>query len=266
MKRHIVLTLGRSGSNTLCDMLNQHPGVLNFGEVLGDWNLVRKWERRLPFLFHDEAAFLDHVLCARSFPPLANAVRSLRKRRKGRGAEIKRMRRVETYGVKEFSLHFDRFGLDDFLAARPEVQVIGLARHNVVDRMVSTALLQSSGVVALRGKHSDPDARLRLDPARLLPMLDEVAAENAGLERHLAALSPARVLRIDYDDLFRDPAACQTAMDRVFAFLGVAPLAVAPRMRRIRKAPLSSVVENYDDCLEALRGTAYHDLFQAAGG
>ena len=36
MERHVILTLGRSGSNTLCDMLNQHPEVLNFGEVLAE--------------------------------------------------------------------------------------------------------------------------------------------------------------------------------------------------------------------------------------
>ncbi len=34
MNRHIILTSGRSGSNYLANTLNQHPQIVNYGEVL----------------------------------------------------------------------------------------------------------------------------------------------------------------------------------------------------------------------------------------
>lgn len=57
MDRHVVLTLGRSGSNTLRDMLNQSPEVLNFGEVLGEWNTIRKIQRKAVFYRYQTKLF-----------------------------------------------------------------------------------------------------------------------------------------------------------------------------------------------------------------
>ena len=42
MRRHLILTHGRSGSNFLTNSLNLHPQVVNYGEVLGDWTLPCK--------------------------------------------------------------------------------------------------------------------------------------------------------------------------------------------------------------------------------
>ena len=65
MDRHMILTLGRSGSNTLRDMLNQNPEVLNFGEVLGPWTDMRRLQKRLPLIPKDNVAYLDFILTSR---------------------------------------------------------------------------------------------------------------------------------------------------------------------------------------------------------
>jgi len=103
MDHHVILTLGRSGSNTLRDMLNQSPQVLNFGEVLGEWNTIRKLQRKVFFLPRTDEAFLDWVLYSGTFLRSANAIRSVNKTLAGQGAAVQRVRDIKTFGIKDFS-------------------------------------------------------------------------------------------------------------------------------------------------------------------
>ena len=92
--QHFVLTIGRSGSNTLVNALNQHPQVLNYGEVLGDWNTIRKLYNRLPAaLTSGEAAYLDAVLHNPVLARALNGYRNLSYLRRGGRAEMKRFGR-----------------------------------------------------------------------------------------------------------------------------------------------------------------------------
>ena len=263
MDRHIILTLGRSGSNTLRDMLNQSPHILNFGEVLGDWNGIRKAQRRLPFLPRSDEAFLDWVLMSDSFPRLANGLRSIRKRVSGEGAAAKPFGGIQSYGIKDFSLNFERCKLTGYLAQRPGIKVIGLIREDVVDRMISNAMLGATGVVAARGGQGG-GKRLMIDPAGIAALLADIETENAGLDRMLAGLPPERVRVVRYDDLFSDAAGRQAVMAGVFAFLGVPAVTTEERMSKIIRLPVSEVIENFEACLQAVRGTPHEALLRAA--
>ena len=264
MDRHVILTLGRSGSNTLCDMLNQNPAVLNFGEVLGEWNAIRKLQKRLPFLPRSDEALLDWVLYSGTFLRGVNSIRSLRKTLGGKRAAAKRLRDIETFGIKDFSLNFIRFGLSDYLDARPDLKVIGLRREDVVDRMISNAMLGATGVIKTTRASSGGRKTLRIEPALISTLLAEIETENADLEAMLERLPTARKHVIRYDDLFSDQDQRHQTMSGVFRFLGVAPIATEERMVKIIRAPVSEVIENFEDCLTAVRGTPHEALLQAA--
>lgn len=264
MDRHMILTLGRSGSNTLRDMLNQNPEVLNFGEVLGPWTDMRRLQKRLPLIPKDDAAYLDFILTSRHFPRIANTMRNLRlKAGKGAGTP-KRLGQIRTFGIKDFSLTLRRAGLADYLAARPAIKVIGLVRENVVDRMISNAMLGATGVVEMRRDPGSGARGLTIDPTRIAGMLDEIAAENADLRAMLGTLPPERVRIIRYEDLFSDPETRQATLSACFAFLGVRDWAPQERMVKIIRTPVSQTITNYDACLAAVAGTPHEDLLRAA--
>ncbi|MDA3889036.1 MAG: hypothetical protein PF443_09600 [Allgaiera sp.] len=264
MRNHIVLTLGRSGSNTLCDMLNQSPEVLNYGEVLGHWTKMRKLKNKVPFLWRSDEAFLQWILTSRLLRGAANAERNLRKRREGKPGEVKHLGAVRTIGVKEFSLNFERYGISERILHRPGMKVIALVRRNVVDRMVSNARLGATGVVKV-GEGDDRGSRgLTIDPAQIAGLLRAIETENASLEALIERLPDAAKYVIRYEELYRDEATRAAIMHDAFAFLGVTPIHPQTRMRKIITQPITEVIENFDDCLAAVRGTHHEDLLRAA--
>ena len=264
MERHVILTLGRSGSNTLCDMLNQHPEVLNFGEVLGEWNAIRKLQRKLPFLPREDEAFLDWVLYSSSFFRTVNEIRSAKKTLGGKRVAAKRFRDISTFGIKDFSLNFIEFGLSHYLDNRPDLKVLGLLREDVVDRMISNAMLGATGVIKTTSASSGGRKTLRIDPASIARLLADIESENADLDAMLARLPDARKHVIRYDDLFLDPEKRHETMTGVFEFLGVAPVQTEERMVKIIRAPVSDVIENFEDCVAAVRGTLHETLLITA--
>ncbi|MEO3417080.1 sulfotransferase [Roseovarius sp. CAU 1744] len=264
MERHVILTLGRSGSNTLCDMLNQNPAVLNFGEVLGEWNAVRKLQRRLPLIPQGDEAFLDWVLYSGAFLRMVNAVRSLRKTLAGQRGAAKPIRDIQSWGIKDFSLNFTRFGLSDYLDNRADLKVIGLLRQDVVDRMISNAMLGATGVIKTTSARSGGRKTLRIEPTQVAALLADIETENTELEAMLGRLPEARKLVIRYEDLFSDPELRHQTMAAIFAFLGVEPVRTEERMVKIIRRPVKEVIENFDECVAAVRGTPHEELLQRA--
>jgi hypothetical protein len=70
MNKHIIFTHGRSGSNYLRDLLNTHPHVTNYGEVLGDWTLPQKLHK-IGWGGQSNIEFLERVYSSQSFFYLA---------------------------------------------------------------------------------------------------------------------------------------------------------------------------------------------------
>lgn len=239
--KHMVFTLGRSGSNTLVDLLNQNPAILNVGEVLGEWMTLRRLQQKYGPCRNDDTAWLDAVLGNRWLLRGLNGYRNLTRYRAGTPHEAKALRRIRSVGFKEFSLNFDRLGIGDYPERRPEVLVIGLTRRNVIDRMISTLALEQTGVVQAHAGAGRPAApKLRLDPGEALRRLDAVAEENERLEERLNRIDPARLFRIDYGDFTAGNEALIARVRKVYAFLGVPDH--QPRIRTakiIRSDPLN---------------------------
>ena len=241
---HFVLTLGRSGSNTLVDMLNQNPALLNFGEVLGSWTRLRKVQRRLRLLKINDADYLDWILGSRSFLSAANAFRTLGKIKDRRWSEIKSLRKIESVGVKDFSVNLVGGELSQFLLTRPRIKVIGLLRQNVIDRMVSNETLEATGLVKVRNYESPLNRqKVYIPPESVLRKLERIDAENIELAGMLDVLPQERVFRVYYDRLFASAARAEEIVREIYTFLGVGDCRPRVRMRKILELdPLLAVL------------------------
>ncbi len=257
-EKHIILTLGRSGSNTLVDMLNQNPAILNLGEVLGEWNRIRRVQRSLKLFRGNDAAFLDAALCNTTLHQTANTVRTLGKIRAGQWHEAKRLSHVRTIGFKEFSLNFQRYGLPNYVTNASDIKVIGLTRRNVLNRMISNAFLEATGVV----KSTLPQAKvatrkLYLNPDEFIGKLEVIEQENIELNSALNALQPQRVFRLDYEDLYADEAHTIAKLRSIYAFLGVPDITPRIRMRKIVDRNPLAALENAEEVAEVIAASRF---------
>jgi len=249
--QHFILTLGRSGSNTLVDTLNQNPALLNFGEVLGDWMPIRKIQRRAQLYKGRDADYVDALLGNAAIQMSANLFRNAGKLRRGTFQEIKRLGHVRSIGVKEFSLNLNRYGLKTYLKKRGHIKVIGLHRENPIARMISSKRLGRTGIVGVRtdgsqtetaGNSSD-NTGFYLSPEDALAAIEIVDAENQMLRGMLDALPEDRVFKIDYDDFYASPERCIDIASQAQEFLGVDVHPIKIRMKKIFQGdPLDQLV------------------------
>jgi len=256
----MVLTLGRSGSNALTDTLNQHPAILNLGEVLGEWNSIRKVQRRLRILKGDDR-YLDEILYGSTIWRVANLARSASKVRKREFSAIKPARNIQNVGIKEFSLNLRNFGQLDYLSSRNDIKVIGLKRTNVADRMLSSAMLSHTGVVLNKVDDAQTARTIRLDSTDIERRLRVVEQENKELDDLLSSVPKENVYEIAYQDFFANEDRRVQIMSEVFEFLGVAPFETSMRMRKLIQTPISETIENFDECRVALKGSPYEKYF-----
>ena len=266
MKAHFILTMGRSGSNTLRSMLNQNIEVYNFGEVLGPWTSMRRLRQKLKILPQSDEALLDFLLGNSLFQSSFAVVQGLNKRLRGKPVEAKGPMSLKSFGVKEFSLNMKRYGLIDYLERRPWVKVIGLRRLGVVERMVSTELLGQTGVVAVAAEARVKPTYIRIAPHEIAQRLRIIEEENDWLDQMLRALPTTQVYTCTYEDLYSDETTRTAIMAGIFDFLGVKRVSVNTRMGKIVSTPLDQLITNFDDCLRAVEGTKYEAMLLAAAG
>jgi len=258
--QHVILTLGRSGSNTLVDCCNQHPNLLNYGELLGEWNTIRKVQRRFGFRSGDDAGYLDALLQDRSMAWLLNSGRTFNKLRRFEFGSGKRLRDIRSIGFKDFSLNFLNYGLRSYLRDRDHIKVVGLQRRSLVDRILSGKMLRETGIVKAREDVGDIP-QIRLEPDEILQSLEVFENESQLLDEMLGELPENRVHRIDYSDLYASADATQSIVGDVFEFLGVERRPVKIRMKKIVKNGALDAIGNLDECRMATRGTKYEGLF-----
>ena len=265
MERHFILTLGRSGSNALVDVINQHPQALNYGELLGDWMQIRKIRDRLGLWRGDDAGYLDALLADGVPLRVVNTLRNLRKRRAGKGREVQRRIDLHTIGAKDFATFFRAPDLRRYFLDRPDLKVIGLYRADTIARFVSWQLLDQTGTVKRALNDTSGPARITLDTTTLLADITRVAEESALLETMLSELPEDQVTRVCYEEFFFDAQAQKATIKTLYAFLGLPDAPANIRARKINTARLRDTVLNYDDCLNALAGSRFYDGFLAAG-
>jgi hypothetical protein len=264
MNRHFILTNGRSGSNHFVQLLNQHPAIVNYGEVLGDWTLAGR--RIRPFFRGEDGAarFLDWMYESDLAFSAGQAVSLAARVRSGRKTHFRRRRAVASLGVKEFAVNLARHGLGGYLAERSDLRLITLVRENPLERYLSAKTLAATGTVARTGAAAAQRAQTTLNPKTLLADLAVIEAENETVRR-AGIEHKGPVFRLVYEDYFGASSKDRLAtLEALQTFLGVAPAPLASEHRRLRQTKLSEAIANFDEVRETLVGTPFERWLEAA--
>ena len=239
-QRVMMFHIGRSGSTVLADLLEQHPDVTWKGEY------IRKFY-----------AALDQRGLERFSLP-ADPERLL----------LDVMAGVQTtyFGVETKFFHLAQLGTSleaylDTLARMNFFHLIVLERRNYIRKIVSSVVArkrrmyrQPRGTPAELTRIVLQPEKVRIDrtEASLIELLDGYARDFERLRR---LLQGRNALYLTYeDDLLVDPLA---GYRRIGAYLGLAPSAVQVRFGRSNPFPLESILQNYGQVAEVLKGTPY---------
>ena len=235
--RFMIACAARTGSTMLVRTLRSHPGLVVHGEVWGggmvglDGPLARACEA-------DPAAFA--ALEASRFDQPAETLR----------------RFLEPHGAQAvgFKLKYDELvrpqwsGIRQLVEADAGLRIVFLHRHDLLRRYLSHQIvLRQTGVtnVPIGGDVPVVEA-FEVD---IEDCLRDIAETRARTREFAAAFAAHPSLQVVYEDLAADP---QAECERVFGFLGVAPVPVRVATERIVRAPPEALVLNYDELRAAL--------------
>jgi hypothetical protein len=262
MDRHLIYTEARSGSNYLVDLFNFHPHLVNYGEVLGDWTKPHRLYRRLTQRLPDRG-YLDFVYSSRIFFYLSQFFYAYQNIKRRKPVRFKWFSRVRSLGIKDFHHTFLKYHLLDFLLETPGLRVIYLYRRNILKQHVSLELMRSTNIVSTEmtrdGRATIPSLRAKVHVAfpAILDILSNAEHEIAQRDAILRQLPTDRVCSIAYEDLFASPSSLEAFRLQVFQFLGVEPIEVASRQRKLSSDDLRDLVVNYDELYEGLINTRF---------
>ena len=264
MKRHVVLTSGRSGSNHLVAAINQHPSLCNFGEVLGPWTLPAKLWSPARWLGASQAQLLESVYSSRAVYYAAQSLSFASRSLGGRATHFRSRNRLLSLGVKEFFIHLRDPAALGWFEGCEGLSIIHLKREDLLARALSVHRLNLEGR-AVTLTDDAPGEAISVDPDSLLGTLDALKAEALEEERLLERLSKHRRLSLVYErDLSTQDAAAR-ALQEVHEFLGVEPLPLSDTGHRsaVRGQPIEAV-ENRAEVEAALKASQHAELLLQA--
>lgn len=261
-KKHFIITLGRSGSNTLVDLLNQNPAILNVGEVLGDWMPIRKAQKFTKLYKDNDSNYLDALLGDSRLQWSANLIRSIGKIRQRRIRDVKKFKEIRSIGIKEFSLNIHNLGLTSYLKLRPDVKVIGLIRSNPIDRMISSFLLGETGVISHRiDSHNEKyHKKMYIDPIKAIEDINILDLENKKLTELISDLPDSRLFIINYEEFFSSLDRNLEIMNNLQEFIGVSPVKTKIRMTKIIPGDPLDVLDNASDVRDAILKSKFSEF------
>ena len=235
--RFMIACAARTGSTMLVRTLRSPPGLVVHGEVWGD-TMVGLDGPLARECGADPAAFA--ALEASRFD---EPVETLRRFLDPRGAQ-----------AVGFKLKFDELvrpqwsGIRQLVEADADMRIVFLHRRDLLRRYLSHQIvLRQTGVtnVPIGGDVPVVEA-FEVD---IEDCLRDIAETRARTLEFAAVFAAHPSLQVMYEDLAADP---QAECERVFDFLGVAPVPVRVATERIVRMPPEALALNYDELRAAL--------------
>ncbi len=258
MDRHFILTHGRSGSNFLANSINNHPSLVNYGEVLGEWTpayrlfshfnkmgLVLDWNAYLDTLYSSTLLFY--------FAQTHSALSKLLKRQK---SNFKCKASVKSLGIKDFCFLLEKRGLLSYLQDRPDIKIIYLTRRNHLKRYLSLLNMKSSGIVKTESTLLQQNKYI-IDVDDLLLKIEVFREEEMIGDRLVKSVPQSKLMTIDYEEYFFDTKSVNKTNSMIFKFLGVEEIQLASQQRKILSSKAIDHIANYAEVSSALRQAGY---------
>jgi hypothetical protein len=256
IRRHFILTHGRSGSNFLANTINLHPQLVNFGEVLGYWTPTHRIYKSMRKSGKSGSDYLNYVYQSPAFYYGAQAYSAFSHLRHFQAPRLKRRGALHSLGIKEFVINLGRYDGMPFLASRPEIDVIYLHRDNLLRRYLSGVQLKRSGVAASE-KTSKGVGLLQVNLDHLMLHLEAMASETAQDRVILDGLRGNRVLNLRYEDAFLSSSTLSQMAEQVFHFLQVEPITNVSQQKKLLPRRIEEIVANFDEVSGRLQATPF---------
>jgi glycosyltransferase involved in cell wall biosynthesis len=243
--RFVLLSMARSGTHLLRDMLNAHRRIRCTNEVFETQGYCKY------HLAKELGGWISQGSCTLAEAEQLNLHNPL---------EF-----IRRYGFEDLSAGHDTGGLTmmldqpltqrwhgpvwDWLSAQSDIRIVHLLRDNELLRFASNLRAQQTNEWALLGCHRSAARPVHVDPDAFLRQLEW----SRGLrEQKLALLAHHHILTVRYEELAADPAA---GLARVCEFLEVEP--IEPRIRTIRQSPrdIKAGISNLEELRARFAGT-----------
>jgi LPS sulfotransferase NodH len=257
MKHHIILTSGRSGSNYLANTLNQHPKIVNYGEVLAGmilpYKLYSKCKKICRWSVID---YLNYIYNSKIFFYSAQFYSAYSHIRKNKPINFKKWGNVSQLGTKDFFLNYRNKNAFSFLFDHEEIAIIYLHRENRLRRYLSGVFLQQTRVVS--SEKQLEISKVYIDTTQMMKYLEILDREIEDEKNIISQLKNHRLLSLKYEDYFADENSILTHHQQIFEFLGVEPiLAAKSQHKKILPQSMADLVENYDEFYACLKNSQY---------
>jgi LPS sulfotransferase NodH len=216
----LVFGQGRTGSTLLGDLLASHPGFYFGNELL---RARTRWPVR--YLEGLRAAHPGQVFCAH----------------------------VKPYHLTDFQDVDDVAAWLGLMSRRGWV-IAHLQRHDVLRHALSNFSRNAVGVSHFTASDQRSAPRLVVRPEELRTWMD-ARAQMAAWERELVSGLPHEAVVYERDLL--PPEAWQPTADRLWTAVGLSPVPVTTKLRKINPASLRDLLDNYDEVAASLQGTPY---------
>jgi LPS sulfotransferase NodH len=243
-RRFVVVSVARTGSTLLNNLLTAQGNVLAFGELFrGDGAIG--WDLR-PFNSR-QGARLQQLHETRPLQFLEK--------------EVFRAwpREIAAVGFKLFYYHA-RSGPQaqvwDYLQADPSIAVIHLKRRNILEQYASLRVAHETNVWSSTTAGGPAPEPIRLDPEACRRHFEEVRAQESACD----ALFGVRARTVAYEDLIADRTA---AMGAVAAHIGVELKPAKAALVRQRTEPLTTAIANYAELRDHFAGSPWESFFHA---
>ncbi len=258
MHNHVILTSGRSGSNNLTNVVNRHPRLVNYGEILAPMIVPYKWYVRCKVCPWTEEQYLNLFYHSRAIFYAAQLYSARAHRKANKPVNFKTYRHVVSVGTKDFFLSVKNAGVTDYYVSRPEIAIIYLSRENLLKRYLSGVFMRKTRIAA-----SETAVKVEKGVIDIEHMNKSLAVMDNEVAHELAVMSTLahhRVLSIKYEDYFKSEASILDYNRRVFEFLGVDVIAIKSEHKKILPQSIRDLVENYDELKEHLKGS-HHERY-----
>ncbi|HHS14133.1 MAG TPA: hypothetical protein ENN03_10265 [bacterium] len=262
---HLLLTNGRTGSNFIRTLIQSHPQMMNYGEVLGPWTPYYKMLRSRFRFFHDNAEYIEWILHSRTlFEIMQLYYSSSGMVKRLSGYQItgrKSWKNLVSIGIKEFYTNLQPHGCLSALLGEGRMHLIALVRNNTLQRYVSWMAAEETGVWVTQ-RASSP-IRIKIDIDHMMNNLPGLEEEKQGVIDTWRRYSGPKIL-IEYEKMFADPLCTEQIKRNIIGFLHAKALPVVSGCRKILPERLDQKVLNYEAMQRALASSPFNQFLDPA--
>lgn len=247
----VLLSTQRSGSTWVIDMLNSHPAVRAYGELLLENGKGKRYGGAMDLEFFDE-----HLQAKRRAGADISASDALFK------YLDMLYQPISGQQAAGFKLMYGQFGAYPELRAYlkdSHVAIIHLIRSNLLDVLLSKESAVQRNLFHHKGDNDLEQLRFRLDANQVAKRLTESRREINRAKTTFGAFG-LPYMEVRYEELTADP----SKFADVLNFLGVRPpdSVLQSALRKINVAPHSELIANYNEVAAVLAETEFSEFLR----